>query len=318
MEPNQQEAVVKKYHFFRAPWLGTSNQFSFREKKVRVYEHTMTQVNVCIDPEMKDEYEEQLKNHKNRTAIEPMLVNDPETARFLIGYTGEGYYLTETHTAFSPIFGYHKNIPDLIQLVLLVTNWHAELERNNNNSGIRQDDVILEFEKLEGVERSLIENQQGRSVHSSDPLVLEYKNNQPPALRCKAYSKRQDLHLSALLLDSHYGITPMANMKLPGADKPDYLNYSLDKNKLTWYLLSIDPGLIDSDNSAVVQYVRFIISTRRLNTGILAQPRFKTDVQLSASFIRGTKKRVLNVQDADWMAFNVPVKIIFSNASYYK
>ncbi len=255
---------------------------------------------------------------KNSRQLYSKIVDDLKAAQYLIQVKDQTYMLTtpeEQRPLFKRIHGYSKaSAIDFLEKVDTVCHWRTLLELSNPNTSIKDDEIEVELQQLQGAGDDNDDKKEAKTEDWKTPTVFRYDlvedEWKPPALRLKIKNtSKRAFWISALYLENNFAITNnfLAKAELKSGEEV-WMSEKVDQFEYKTLLLELPDELYNAGITEVTEHIKIIISTDEVSTGHFNQDGLEYDLETTGTKRVGRAKK--SIQKPDWTTKEIELRIV--------
>jgi hypothetical protein len=247
-----------------------------------------------------------------------IITENAEQADYAIHILENRYWLTLPDGDI-PLFQPSYNFSEFENKLQAVGRWRHLLELNNSQTTIRREEVSMEVEIIEGV-RLTLENIDSITPTSflTDPkeVRITYKNELQPAIRVRLEGADRPYFVSALFLDSLFGITTNLAVEEVRPGEDTWLNFQSRGRNYRTIPMNVDEQYSQLGISEITDYLKIFVSTHEHSVSGWEQDALEisggglTKGSSKGLYSTGSSIEEDELYDADdWMSFVIPIHI---------
>lgn len=248
-----------------------------------------------------------------------VITEDAERADYMICIQDGSYWLTRPGNDI-PLFKPSEDFQEFEDHLQTLGRWKHLLDLSNPTSGIRREAIQVEVEVIEETPLSL----EGMDSVSADRVLndpeeirVTDKGNLQPAIRIKLRSSGRRYFVSALFMDSLFGISANLEVEETALDKEVYLTFENQGSSHRTIPLHLDEQYSRLGISEITAYIKIFVSTHEHTVKSWEQRSLEMapDEYLETSRSIGQRPKGILIEEDelydadDWTSIIIPIHI---------
>lgn len=277
-----------------------------------VTQMAVPKINIALDPNMPKD--------KRDTIAATLRMGEPAFASFNAPNADAADYLVRTDNinfmlcrkgSTNALFRRMPNASDFIAACNTVGKWTYLLELHNPETKINRGDFSIETEAIEGqpVSPDTLNHLDGKKTTNPDAVLLRYKDDNIPALRCSVKANRGGLWFGGVFMDSQYGIEVYMKPRQLNAGEVHRFEFPYQSTSFNAIPLEVSDEHQKLGIGEITDYLKLYVSTDPFSLDDYQQVSLPLDNPQDRLRSAGFGKATGPVRP-DWMTVTIPVKIV--------
>lgn len=251
-----------------------------------------------------------------------IITGESTCTNYQIDITGDDHFILTQPCSNTPLFKREKDAGSFLRNIEHFAKWLRTVEIQSASTSYRKNDFIFNIQRIEGKSFSGVDRESlaAEKWHAApaQQTVFSYTNGYQPAFRFSMEiapeSNLQSCYISALYLDSRYGITTglirSDSGRLEKMGSPLHLVFLRDGREIKTIKLDIDPGYAAYGINEITDYLKIFISDKPLDVSRYEQRSLELDTNGTRGIDDDLFDQKATSRDSDWAVFDFPFRIV--------